>query len=95
MLLVFGVVFVWVTRLVCLLLWEIFSVGACELSTVYNRAFLCGFVALCGEVLDLTDNRFAGKDFTEYNVLAVEMWGWDGCDEELTSVGACAGLIVS
>jgi hypothetical protein len=48
-----------------------------------------GLVALCGEIFDLSDNGLAVDDFAEDDVFAVEMGGWDGCNEELGAVSTC------
>jgi hypothetical protein len=44
--------------------------------------------ALCLEVLDLTDDALAVDDFTEHDVLLVQVRCVDGRDEELRAVGA-------
>ena len=65
------------------------SLVACELAALGYDNILGGLVAaLGGEILDFSDNGFAIQDFTENNMLAVEVRGRDSCDEELGSIGA-------
>lgn len=59
-----------------------------ELATVGDEGFLFGLVARSGaEVLDLADDGFAVEDFTEDDVLAVEVGGGNGGEKELGAVG--------
>jgi hypothetical protein len=62
-----------------------------ELTAVGNDDISCGLVALGGEVLNLADDGLSAQNFAKYNVLAVEVGGWNRRDEELGAIGACDG----
>lgn len=64
------------------------SFFAGELAAVGDQGFFLGLVAGGrAEVLDLADDGLAVEDFTEDNVLAVEVGGGNGGEEELRAVG--------
>ena len=86
---VFGEIFVWVARGVGSFLVSSFCFVAGKLAAVgYGYVFGGLVTALGGKVLDFADDGFTVQDFAEDDVLAVEVGGWDGSDEELGAIGA-------
>lgn len=66
------------------------GLGGGELARGGDDDGLGGAVGLEGAgVLDLADEGLAGDDLAEDDVLAVEVGGGDGGDEELGAVGVC------
>lgn len=83
-LLVFGPVFIWVAGGVRNLLGGFVIVVAAQLAAVIDCGIVPWLVTALGlKVLDLSDDALAVDHFAEDDVLIVEMWCGDGCNEEL------------
>lgn len=66
--------------------------GALEFTAVHHNDVDLRLVGLGLHVLDLANDALAIDNLAENNVLAIEVGGWNGGDEELATVGAGAGV---
>lgn len=91
-LVVLSEVLVWVACRILLALGRVLVILARKLTAVHDSHVLEGLVGLSLHVLDLANHTLAVDDLTEHDVLAIKVGSRDGGDEELTAVGAGAGV---